>query len=319
VVFTGGGSEGDNLALKGAVFAHRGHEAHVVTTAVEHPAVLNTLAYLKWRFGADYTTVPVNSYGEVDPDDIRNAIRPETVLISVMHANNEVGTLQPIEGIAAVAAERGVPFHVDAAQSAGKIGLDGQIEGISILTIAGHKIYGPKGIGAAYIRRGTDIDPLIHGSSQEHGLRAGTEPVASMVALGTACEIARLSLEEEHDHLAGLRDRLHELLRESVPGLALNGHPVHRLPNTLNVSFPGVAGAQLLAACPDVAASTGSACHASSPEPSGVLLSMGLPPERAVGAVRLSIGRWTTEGEVDRAAAALGSAYRLIASMGAAV
>lgn len=319
VIFTGGGSEGDNLAIKGAVFAHHGRTPHVVTSAVEHPAVLNTLSYLKWRFDADYTVVPVDSFGAVDPDDVRRAIRSETVLITVMHANNEVGTLQPVAEIASVAAERGIPLHVDAAQSAGKIPLDSQMDGVSIITIAGHKIYAPKGIGAAYVRRGTDIDPLVHGSSQEHGFRAGTEPVASMVALGAACEIASLSFEAEYAHLSGLRDHLYECLCDSVPGLALNGHPVDRLPNTLNVSFPAAAGAQVLAACPEVAASTGSACHASSPEPSGVLLAMGLGLERALGAVRLSLGRWTTKEEVDRAASALASAYRAVAALGSGI
>jgi cysteine desulfurase len=319
VVFTGGGSEGDNLAIKGPVFARAGKPCHIITSAIEHPAVLNTVAYLKTRFGVQFTVIPVDSYGMVDPDDVRAALRKNTLLISLMHANNEVGTIQPVADIGRIAAEHGVLLHVDAAQSAGKVRFDAEGAEISLLTIAGHKVYAPKGIGAAYIRKGVEIDPLVHGSSQEHGFRAGTEPVASMVALGAACAIARESLDGEIEHLTRLRDRLHTRLTDTVPGLQLNGHPVYRLPNTINVSFPGVAGAQVLAACPEVAASTGSACHAASPEPSPVLLAMGLSLERSLGAVRLSLGRWTTEEEVDAAAQYLGNAYRTLTALGAAV
>lgn len=310
IVFTGGGSEGDNLAIKGTVFARLDRSPHVITTAVEHSAVLNTLAYLKQRFGIAMTVVRVDGTGMVDPDDIHRAIRPETVLITVMHANNEVGTIQPVHELANLAQEHDVLLHVDAAQSAGKVMIDLRALPAAILTIAGHKLYAPKGIGAAYVRPGTEVDPLIHGSTQEHGLRAGTEPVASMVALGTACRIAHATFGEEVENLRVLRDRLHALIAERIPGLTLNGHPTERLPNTLNVSFPHVAGAQLLAACPEVAASTGSACHAASPEPSSVLLAMGLPMERALGAVRLSLGRWTTDDQIHVSVDALTSAYR---------
>jgi cysteine desulfurase len=316
LAFTGGGSEGDNLAIKGPAFSRYGKPAHIVTSAVEHPAVLNTLSYLKERFGIQFTIIRVDSHGAVDPDDVRAAIRSDTLLISLMHANNEVGTIQPVVEIGHLAAEHGILFHIDAAQSAGKLALEGTAGAASILTIAGHKLYGPKGIGAAYIRKGVEIDPLVHGSSQEHGVRAGTEPVAFMVALGTACAIARESLDGEIAHLAHLRDRLFHRLVDAVPGIELNGHPTNRLPNTLNVSFPGVAGAQVLAACPEVAASTGSACHAASPEPSPVLLAMGLGLERALGAVRLSLGRWTTAEEVDSAAQHLGHAYRMLTAEG---
>lgn len=319
VVFTGGGSEGDNLALKGPVFARNGKPSHIITSAVEHPAVLNTLSYLKARFDVQFTVIRVDSRGAVDPDDVRAALRRDTLLISLMHANNEVGTIQPVGEIGRLAAEHGILFHVDAAQSAGKVRLEPVTDAAQLVTIAGHKLYGPKGIGAAYIGTGVEIDPLVHGSSQEHGVRAGTEPVASMVALGTACAIAQEALDAEIPHLTRLRDRLYQRLADAVPGLELNGHPTSRLPNTLNVSFPGVAGAQVLAACPEVAASTGSACHAASPEPSPVLLAMGLGLERALGAVRLSLGRWTTEEEVDSAAGYLVNAYRTIAPAEVAV
>ncbi len=317
VIFTSGGSEGDNLAIKGVVFAHHGRRPHVVTTSIEHSAVLSTLLYLKSRFDASFTLVPVDSQGLVDPDAVRRAIRPETVLITVMHANNEVGTIQPIAELAALASEHGVALHVDAAQSAGKIPLDTVMSGVDLVTMAGHKVYAPKGIGAAYIRKGMTIDPLIHGSSQEQGRRAGTEPVASMVALGAACAIAAEHLEAEGFRLTRLRDRLFDRLSGAVAGLALNGHPTQRLPNTLNVSFPGVAGAQMLAACPEVSASTGSACHAASPEPSSVLMAMGLGLERALGAVRLSLGRWTTDEDVEHAAEALVACYRSLTAAGA--
>lgn len=316
VIFTSGGSEGDNLAIKGAVFANQGRAPHVVTTSIEHSAVLNTLTYLKLRFNTSFSTVPVDGQGMVDPDQVRQAIRPETVLITVMHANNEVGTIQPIPELAAIAADHSVMLHVDAAQSAGKVALDGISAAASIVTLAGHKLYAPKGIGAAYMRRNVSLDPLIHGSSQEYGLRAGTEPVASMVALGAACCIAMAHLEEEAARLAGLRDLLFARLSDAVPGLALNGHSTQRLPNTLNVSFPGVAGAQLLASCPDVSASTGSACHAASPEPSSVLLAMGLGLERALGAVRFSLGRWTTAEDVERASSSLAASYRSLVGAG---
>lgn len=315
VAFIGGGSEGDNLAIKGAVFAALERQPHVVSTSIEHSAVLNTLQYLRHRLGADFTLVRVDSTGMVDPDDVRAAIRPSTVLMSVMHANNEVGTIQPVEEIAQIAADHEVLLHVDAAQSAGKTEIDVRALGPALLTLAGHKVYGPKGIGAAVVPPAAALDPLVHGSSQEHGMRAGTEATASIVALGTACEIARESMEEEILRLRALRDLLFDRLAEGVPGLELNGHPSCRLPNTLNVSFPGVVAAQLLEECPEVAASTGSACHAASPEPSPVLLAMGLGFERALGAVRLSLGRWSTLDEIESAAAALIRAYGKLADL----
>jgi cysteine desulfurase len=309
IVFTGGGSESDNLAVKGAVFAALDRRPHVISTTVEHPAVLNTLRYLRARFGVDLTLVPVDQCGLVSPEAIRAAIRPQTVLVSIMHANNEVGTLQPMQEIAEVAHRAGALFHADSAQSAGKIEIEVADLGVDMLTIAGHKLYGPKGIGALYARRGLRIDPLIHGAGQEQGLRAGTENVASIVGLGKACDIARGDLANERARLTELRDRLHALLEARIPGLLLNGHPSLRLPNTLNVSFPEAIGQAVLEHTPDVAASTGSACHSGLTEPSPVLMAMGLPAERALGAVRLSLGRWTTERDVERAADLLAEGY----------
>ncbi|MBI3969195.1 MAG: cysteine desulfurase [Chloroflexi bacterium] len=314
IVFTGGGSEANNLAIKGVVFASvelklRRHP-HLVTSAIEHPAVRNTCRYLADRFGCKVTFVPVDRHGRVDPDDVRRAITPRTVLVSIMHANNEIGTVQPIAAIAAVAREHGIPLHTDAAQSVGKIPTRVDDLGVDLLTIAGHKLYAPKGVGALYVRRGTKLDPLVHGAGHEGGRRAGTENVAYMVALGAACELVGPKLKENAERLASLRDRLHHDLIGATPGLMLNGHPLQRLPNTLNVSFPGWDGEELLARCPEVAASTGSACHAGRTEPSDVLLALGLDREVALGAVRLSLGRYTTGDEIETAARALVRASR---------
>jgi cysteine desulfurase len=245
----------------------------------------------------------------VRTSDLAAALRPETVLVTVMHANNEVGTLQPIRAISQIARRAGVLLHVDAAQSVGKVEIDVDDLGVDQLTIAGHKLYAPKGVGTLYVRGGVRLDPLIHGSTQEHGLRAGTENVAGSVALGKACELARAGLPQEGERLEALRDRLHQLLQDRVPGLQLNGHPKQRLPNTLNVSFPGVLGQTVLTFTPGVAASTGSACHSGATEPSPVLSAMGLDRDRALGAARLSLGRWTTESEVEQAAELLAQGF----------
>jgi cysteine desulfurase len=325
IVFTAGGSESDNLAIKGSFFAARdqgsrpqareGRRDHVVTSAVEHPAVLATCRWLVERLGGRLTLLPVDGAGRVDPDDVAAAIGPSTVLVSLMHANNEVGTLNPIGEIARVCRERGVALHTDAAQSVGKLPLavgDGGL-GVDLLTVAGHKLYAPKGVGALYVREGVGLDPLVHGAGHERGRRAGTENVAFAAALGCAARLCAERLPGEAERLRGLRDRLHERLSAAVPGLALNGHPTERLPNTLNVSFPGVDGEALLAATPEVAASTGSACHAGRTDPSAVLLAIGLDAGRALGAVRLSLGRWSTAEEVDRAADALATSWRGLA------
>lgn len=306
IVFTGAGSEANNLAIKGVAFARGDWGEHLITSAVEHPAVLNTCRYLVERFGYRLTVLPVDGAGLVDPDAVRRAIEPRTVLISIMHANNETGTLQPIAEIAEIARRHEVTFHTDAAQSVGKIAMDVSSLGVDLLTVVGHKLYAPKGIGALYVRRGTIMDSLIHGAGHEGGRRAGTENVPYMVALGAACALASARLAAgDSERIRGLRDRLHATLQEGVPGLALNGHPELRLPNTLSVSFPDQDGEELLSRTPAIAASTGSACHAGRTEPSGVLLAMGLDRYRALGAVRLSLGHPTTADEVDAAAVAL--------------
>jgi cysteine desulfurase len=312
VVFTGSGSEADNLAIKGVALARRDDGDHIITSAIEHPAVLGPCRYLQARFGYRLTIVPVDGLGVVDPDDVRRAIEPGTVLVTVMQANNEVGTLQPIAEIARLARERGIAMHTDAAQSLAKVAVDVEALGVDLLTLAGHKMYAPKGVGVLYVRPATRLDPLVHGGGQEHGIRAGTENVPYVAGLGAACELAGRRLRARAPlQVMRLRDRLHTALRSAVPGLVLNGHPDDRLPNTLNVSFPGRDGQSVLERTPSVAAATGSACHSGRTEPSPVLTAMGLSPERALGAVRLSLGYDTTATEIDAAAAALIAAVAL--------
>ncbi|MGE5228833.1 MAG: cysteine desulfurase family protein [Deltaproteobacteria bacterium] len=297
VVFTSGGTEANNTALKGVVEASGLERPHIVTTAVEHPAVVEPCRYLE-RHGVDVTFVGVDGAGMVDPDDIAAAIRPETVLVSVMHANNEVGTIQPIAEVARVTREAGVLLHSDGAQSVGKIPTRVDDLGVDLLSIAAHKFYGPKGVGALYVREGTSLEPLMHGAGHEDGRRAGTENVLLDIALGAAAELAA-DLAWTHG-ARELRDwtwlQMQDRWGERV---ALNGHPTERLPNTLNVSFLGRDGREILAAVPDVAASTGSACHSGGTEPSPVLAAMGVPREAGAGAVRLSLGRMTTREELE--------------------
>lgn len=306
IVFTGGGSESSNLAIKGVAWAgNQDGRARFITSVIEHPATLKPLEFLSRR-GAHVEHVDVDRFGMVDPASIDAAMKSDTLLVSVMHANNEVGTIQPVAEIAAKARARGALVHTDAAQSLGKIPVDVRNLGVDLLTIAGHKLYAPKGVGALYVRRGVELEPLIHGAGHERGLRAGTENVPYIVALGRACELAASGLRETASKLTSLRDRLWQQLSDALAdGVVQNGHPVHRLPNTLNVSFRGWIGAELLAAVPEVAASTGSACHDGHVSVSPVLSAMGVPPDLARGAVRLSVGRSTTEAEIDRAAALL--------------
>jgi cysteine desulfurase len=305
IVFTGGGSEASNLALKGVAFAalamSPAPDVHVITSAVEHPATLEPCAFLA-RLGCRVTVVPVDGHGVVELDALRRALRQGGRLVSVMHANNEVGTIQPIREIAALAHEHGALMHTDAAQSIGKIPVNVRELGVDLLTIAGHKLYAPKGIGSLYVRAGVTVEPLIHGAGHEGGRRAGTENVASIVALGMACEIAGRSLPTAAERLQALRDRLWHGLRAGLGDrVVLNGHPDRRLPNTLNVNFVGCIGTELLEAIPEIAASTGSACHEGRVRLSPVLAAMGVPPEVGRGAVRLSVGRFTTEPDVNRA------------------
>jgi cysteine desulfurase len=297
IVFTSGGSEANNLALKGIFFAQRDKGDHIVTTAIEHPAIVEPCRFLE-RLGAQVTYLPVDSAGRIDPTDLRRAITPRTILVSIMHANNEVGTIEPIEECARIARERGVLFHTDAAQSVGKISTDVTQLGVDLLSIAGHKLYAPKGAGALYVRHGVRLEPLIHGAGHEAGRRAGTESALLAVALGTASERARDLAPM--DRVRALRDHFWQGLQKSFGNrIALNGHPTHRLPNTLNVSFVGRIGAEILARLDGVAASTGSACHAGRIELSPVLQAMGVAPEVGMGAIRFSLGRATTHDEID--------------------
>lgn len=301
VVFTSGGSEANNHSLKGVAFALRHKGNHIITSKVEHPATLVPCEYLS-KLGYKITHVPVDMHGLVNPDDVRRALTSQTILVSIMHANNEVGTVEPVEEISRITRDRGILFHTDAAQSAGKIPTKVDDLGVDLLSIAGHKLYAPKGIGALYIRRGTPIEPLIHGAGHEGGRRAGTESALLTAALGAAAELA--ANLEPMTHVRALRDEFWRQLQVALGSrVALNGHPQHRLPNTLNVSFLGRVGAEVLSRLDGVAASTGSACHSGHIELSPVLQAMGIAPGIGMGAVRFSLGRATTKDEIDTVAA----------------
>jgi cysteine desulfurase len=297
VVFTSGGSESNNHALKGMFFATAIAHPHIITTQVEHPAVLSPCRFLE-RLGARVTYLPVDGLGCVDPEDVRRAMTPDTILISVMHANNEVGTIQPIADISHVAHEHGVAFHTDAAQAVGKIRTKVEELGVDLLSVAGHKLYGPKGVGALYVRTGIQLEPLIHGAGHESGRRAGTENVLLNAGLGAACELAEFWIGKQA--IEELRNLFwNRLTQEFGDRVLLNGHPTNRLPNTLNVRFPGKIGAEILYALDGVAASTGSACHSGAIRLSPVLEAMRIPPETGMGAIRFSLGRTTTEEEIE--------------------
>ena len=297
IVFTSGGSESNNQVLKGIFFAHQGSNPHIITTSIEHPAIVEPCRFLE-RLGAKITCLPVNATGCINPDDLIQSITAETSLISIMHANNEVGTIQPIEDCAQIARKHGIPFHTDAAQSVGKIPTRVDDLGVDFLSIAGHKIYAPKGIGALYIREGKKLEPLIHGGGHELGRRAGTESALLTAALGQACELA--SDLSDMDRIRALRDRLWTALKESCGDqVKLNGHAEQCLPNTLNISFLGHVGHVLLAQLPELAASTGSACHTGLVELSPVLEAMGISPKVGAGAVRFSLGRTTTSEQIE--------------------
>jgi cysteine desulfurase len=316
IVFTGCATEANNLAIRGVARALRDQGRHLITSAVEHPAVTQPCRRLQ-EDGWALTIVPVDRHGRVDPADVADAIRPDTVLVSIMHANNEVGSIQPVEEIAAVTRHHGVLLHTDAAQSAGKIALNVDSLGVDLLSLAGHKFYATKGVGALYVRQGTPIQPLLVGAGHEQGLRPGTENVPAIVGFGQAAALAMERTRQDTAHLRELRDHLHGLLQRGVPGLALNGHPEHRLPNTLNVSFPHVDGRELLAHVAEtVAASVGSACHEDSSTVSGVLGAMGVSAEQARGALRLSLGQPTTRDEIEQAAGALIEAWSVISNAG---
>lgn len=310
IVFTSGGTEANNLAIRGTA-ASSPDRRHIVTSVVEHPATANPCRQLAQR-GFEVTWLGVDDTGRVREEDVRRALTKRTALVTVMHANNETGALQPIAEVAPAVREAGALLHTDAAQSVGKVAVRVDELGVDLLSVAGHKLYAPKGVGALYVRDGVALGPVLRGAGHERGLRPGTENVASIVGLGAACEIASASLAKESARIQALRDELWSLLRAQIPGLALNGHETLRLPNTLNVRFPGVRGSAVLAAAPGIAASTGSACHEGGESTSAVLLAMGLAADKALGSVRLSLGRATTEEDVRRAAELLVGAWKTL-------
>jgi len=301
VIFTSGGSESNNMVLKGVVDFRSPEKCHIITSAVEHPAILNPALFLM-ELGAEVTFLGVDGAGRVDPEEVRRAIRSDTRLISIMLANNETGTLEPIDEISAIAREREIPIHTDAAQAVGKIPIDVHALGVDFLSVAGHKLYAPKGIGALFIRKGRKLTPLIHGAAQERGNRAGTENVILSVGLGVACNTAKARLQSDRIMMKEMRDRLETLLFDGVEGLVLNGHPRERLPNTLNVSVPGLPGSEILEGIHGLCASTGAACHGKSVRLSHVLSAMSVSPEIGMGALRLTVGRSNTMEQIDKAA-----------------
>ncbi len=297
IVFTSGGSEANNHALKGVFFASGKEQPHFVASSAEHPAIVAPLRFLE-RLGARVTWLAVDGTGLIDPDDLRRTMTADTVLVTIMHANNETGTIQPIGACAAIAREHGVPFHTDAAQSVGKIPTRVDDLGVDLLTMAGHKFHAPKGVGALFIRDGLRLEPFIHGAGHESGRRAGTESAMLTAALGVAASLA--ADLEPIEQVEALRDRFWAKLKDAFgDSVVLNGHPQRRLPNTLNVAFVGRVGAEILAAMPEVAASTGSACHSGRVELSPVLEAMAVTPQVGMGAIRFSLGRTTTADEID--------------------
>ena len=300
IVFTSGGTESNNYSIKGIAFANRQKGNHIITSSIEHPAVIEVCKYLETQ-GFETTYLPVDEFGLVRTEDVKKAIRPETILITIMHANNEVGSIQPISEIGAIAKKHNIFMHTDAAQSLGKIKADVQELNVDLLSIAGHKLYAPKGIGALYIRKGVVLEKLIHGADHERNLRAGTENVLEIVGLGEACEIAHLHLDEHAEHYRKMRDLLHQNLLSALPNIKLNGHPEKRLPNTLNISFPNVEANTLIAKMKGIAASAGAACHSSGVSVSQVIKAMYVPMEYAMGTIRFSTGIYNTKEEINKA------------------
>jgi cysteine desulfurase len=308
IVFTSGGTEANNLAIRG-VLDRSSARRHIVTSTVEHPATARPCELLE-RQGVEVTRLPVDGQGRVLVEEARPFVRGDTALVTVMLAQNETGTLMPIAGLAELAHVRGALVHTDAAQAVGKIQTRVDDLGVDLLSIAGHKLYAPKGVGVLFVRRGTSIGPVLVGAGHERGLRPGTENVPFIVGFGMACELAAADLGAEPSRQRTLRDELWEKLSAAIPGVLLNGHPTERLPNTLNISFPGARGSAVLAVAPELAASTGSACHEGGETPSAVLTAMGLDATSALGAVRLSIGRSTSAEQISQAAQALTRAWR---------
>jgi cysteine desulfurase len=301
IVFTSGGTESNNHAIMGIAFANKHKGNHIITCQIEHPAVLEVCGHLE-QHGFDVTYLPVDEHGLVSVDALSQAIRPQTVLISIMHANNEVGTIQPIESISTIAAEKGIHFHTDAAQSVGKTMTDVKVLGVDLLSVAGHKIYAPKGVGALYVKQGIAPDKFMFGAGQESGKRAGTENVMEIVGLGAACEIAHRNLEQNMSSMKRTRGMLHEGLVARVSDVKLNGHPEKRLVNTLSLSFKGLEANRILEEIGlDIAASAGAACHSDTVEISHVLQAMNVPEEWAKGTLRFTTGRMTSEADIVRA------------------
>lgn len=300
IVFTSCGSEGDNMAIKGVLMGNLKKGRHVITTVVEHPAVYNTCRFLE-KFDFQVTYVPVDNYGMIDPDDIKKAIRKDTVLISVMYANNETGNIFPIEEIVKIAHSEGILFHTDAVQVAGKIPIDVKALDLDLLTVSGHKFNAPKGVGFQFVKKGIDVLPLISGGHQERGLRAGTENMAGIVALGKACELAIVEMKEKSEKIGALRDKLEQGILEKIPDTVVNGHPEQRLYNTTNISFKYIEAEALLVMLDmnGIAVSTGSACSSGATEPSHVLTAMNLDPLCSRGAIRFSLGYGNTEEDVE--------------------
>lgn len=301
IIFTSGGTEADNFAIKGIVFANRGKGNHIITSKIEHPAVLNTCEWLETQ-GIKASYVSVDEYGIIDLDELRDSITDKTILISVMHANNEIGTIEPIEEIARIAKERGIYFHTDAVQTIGKLPVNVHKIGVDLLSLSGHKFYGPKGVGAIFIKKGTKIDTLMQGGHQEKGMRPGTENVPEIVGLGKACELTMQKQPEEGKQIRTLRDKLEKEIFKQIDEIFLNGHPTQRVANTLNICIKYVEGESILLDLDlhGIAASTGSACTSGSFEPSHVLVAMGVPADIAQGSLRFSLGRMNTEQEIDK-------------------
>jgi cysteine desulfurase len=316
IVFTSGGSESDNFAIKGVALAKQQKGNHIITSSIEHHAVLYTCKFLE-KNGFTVTFLPVDQDGIVKLDELEKAITPQTILITVMHANNEIGTIQPIRQIGEIARKHGITFHTDAVQTFGHIPVNVDDLNVDLLSISGHKFYGPKGVGALYIRRGTKITPLIHGGDQEHRRRASTENVPGIIGMGKAVEIALATMDSEAKRQIALRDEFIKTLLDTIPDTILNGHPVNRLPNNVNISFEGIEGESILLNLDmeGIAASTGSACSSSSLEPSHVLLSIGLTHEFAHGSVRFSLGRNTTKEELDYVAEILPGIIKKLRAM----
>ena len=301
IVLTSGATESDNMALKGAVEFYAAKGKHIISSPIEHKAIIDTARWLE-RQGCEITWLPVDSDGLVNPQDVEKTIRPDTILVSLMHGNNEIGVINPLAEIGAICKKHGVLFHTDAAQTAGKVPIDVNAMGVDMLSLSAHKMYGPKGIGALYVRRRSPrvrISPLLHGGGHERGMRSGTLPVHQIVGLGAAAEICMEELETESAYTQGLRDRLLNKILENVPEVLVNGSMEHRMPNNLNISFTFIEGESLLMALRDVAVSSGSACTSASLEPSYVLRAIGLEDENAHSSIRFGIGRFNTEEEVD--------------------